>query len=40
VAGREEAGVGLVQREVDESIERDRTLAPYEARDGVGGRAG
>jgi hypothetical protein len=40
VPGREEADCGLVQREVEESIERDRALAPDEARDGIGGRAG
>ena len=38
--GREEADCGLVQRELEESIERDRALAPDEARDGIGGRAG
>jgi hypothetical protein len=40
VPGREEADRGLVQRELEESIERDRALAPDEARDGIGGRAG
>src|ERR1700681_4609894 len=37
VPGREEANVGLVQRHLDEPIERDRTFAPDEARDRVGG---
>jgi hypothetical protein len=33
---REEADLGLVQRDFDESVERDRTLAPDQARDRVG----
>ncbi|MGO9873216.1 MAG: hypothetical protein ACLPVY_05400 [Acidimicrobiia bacterium] len=40
MTGREEADVGLVQRDVDEPVEGDGTLAPDQARDGVGGRAG
>jgi len=40
VAGREEPHARLVQRELDEPVERDRTLAPDEAGDCVGGRAG
>ena len=40
VTRREEADLGLVERHFDEPIERDRTLAPDEARDRVGGRTG
>ena len=40
VPGLEEAGAGCVQRELDETVEGDRALAPDEAGDRVGGRAG
>ncbi len=40
VPGLEEAGAGCVQRELDEPVEGDRALAPDEAGDRVGGRAG
>jgi len=36
VTGGEEPGGRLVQRDVDEAIERDRAFAPDEARDRVG----
>ena len=40
VTRREEADLGLVEGRFDEPIERDRTLAPDQARDRVGSRAG
>jgi hypothetical protein len=40
VARREEADVGLVQRDLDEPVERDRTLTPDQARDRLGRAAG
>jgi hypothetical protein len=40
VTGREEPDRRLVERQLDEAIERDRAFAPDEARDGVGRRAG
>jgi hypothetical protein len=40
VTHREEPGARLVEREIDEAIERDRTLAPDQARDRFGGCAG
>jgi hypothetical protein len=39
MARREEARARRVQRELYEPVERDRTLAPDEARDRVGGRS-
>jgi hypothetical protein len=39
VSGPEETDRGLVQRELEESVERDRALAPDQARDGIGSRA-
>jgi hypothetical protein len=36
VPSREETGAGFVQRDFDEPVEGDRTLAPDEARNGVG----
>jgi hypothetical protein len=38
-ARREESDLGLVQRDLDEAIERDRALAPDQVRDRVGGGA-
>jgi hypothetical protein len=37
VARGEEPGAGLVERGLDEAIERDRTFAADQGRDGVGG---
>jgi hypothetical protein len=37
VTRREEADRGFVQRDLDEPVERDRTLAPDQVRDRVGG---
>jgi hypothetical protein len=40
VTGFEEPGTRLVQRSLDEPVERDRALAPDQAGDRVGGRTG
>jgi hypothetical protein len=40
VAGLEEARARRVERQLDEPVERDRTLAPDEAGDRVGGGTG
>jgi hypothetical protein len=39
-AGGEEADLGFVQGDLDEAIERDRALAPYDAPDRGGGASG
>ena len=40
VPRREEADIGLVEGQVDEAVERDRTFAPDAALDRVGGASG